>query len=228
MKSLLVRASYRLFILIVFLVQASACAGWRSHVDPFARNYDESNLEGSISSGKSLLLTLSARHAGTDQESQEDVTESYRERGVEVLSASGFFTEVGTDLHEPDLELVLNINEREEFSRGLAYAAGATLLLIPAIDRVQIRGEGKLYSSDGEVLGELNVNERITVVMQLLMLPFFPTAVHATSAAKDDVFKSVLAQLAKNRAAWLEEATGKSTGPSAFAEDGNGAEERVE
>lgn len=183
-------------------LMTTSCAGWRSQIDPQALRYDQIAAARKPAATKKLLLTMTVIHPGADQKIQESRTTDLRESALEYLGNSGYFAEVGINLTDPDLELVLNINEEEHFSMGLTILAGLTLLAIPAHDRVETTTFGEIFSGSGEKLGEVRGEQSMSVLLGLLMFPAIPSLFIAKERSEDDIFKSILAQLLENESVW--------------------------
>lgn len=189
------RGNSRLFVFLVAIALVSpACMAYRSHIDVNAARFDSESISAS-GEGKRLLLTMSLRHAEVPQKAQETRAKELEEAGLEVLRASGYFSEVGTELENPDMELVVNLEEKEHFSQASAFLTGFTLLIIPTSDRVELNGTGEVFSSTGEKLAELRVEESITAWIGIILLPAIPSYFVAGNRYNADIFRSFLVQM---------------------------------
>ena len=190
-------------ILVGVLVVGVGCAVWRSQIDPAAARYEQLASEGRPAAEKRLLLTISVQHPGLNQSQLEKRTSSYRNGAVHFLKDSGYFAEVGTSVTDPDLELVLNVTEEENFSDDLrVLSCFFTACVIPYYNRIEIRALGEVYSGKGDKLGELRVEEDMSVLTSLLLLPAIPSFYVAGSRAWQDVFRSVIVQMNEIEGIW--------------------------
>lgn len=183
--------------IVALTLVATGCMGWRSQIDPHSTRYDAIAAPAPDAPRKRLQLTLSVSHPDVPQQNQERREKVLRNAGLAILSDSGLFAEVGTDIDDPDLELVLRIVEEEHFNRATIWLSALTVFLVPVLDRVETHGVGEIYSGTGENLGELQVESTLSIAIALLALPLVPTAFWASSASQTDLFRSVLVQMAE-------------------------------
>ena len=188
--------------LVIPLLSTIACAGWRSQIDPNALRYDQVASAQSPAPTKRLLVTLTVVHPGIQQGNLERRTSQFRRKAVEIIGASGHFTEVGTNIAKPDLELVLSIHEEEHFSRALTGLSALTLFVFPAVDRVETHTVGEIFSGTGEKLGDVHGGQSRIGAISWLLLPAIPSAVISERRSVEDLFKSVLVQLLENDRVW--------------------------
>lgn len=202
-------------ILSAVLLGNTGCVTWRSQIDPAAGRYDQLASDALRPAEKRLLLTLSVRHPGLNQSTVEQRIRFYRQAGVDFLRDSGYFTEVGTSVTDPDLELVLNISEDQSYADDLAFiSAYLTACLIPVYDRIETRALGEVYSSNGEKLREFRIEENVSILLSPLLLrsPFFvvlfppwppPPSLYAGSdQAVQDIFRSAIVQMNESEGIW--------------------------
>ncbi len=190
-------------VLLCMVVFASGCAGWRSTIDPHSERYEEVVSSCDRPPEKSLLLSISARHLANDQGGAgTDRTETYEKVACDVFQDSGLFSEVGTDVPDPDLELVLNIEEEEHFNQVLTFVCGFTLFIVPAVDRVSLDCEGAVHSASGRELARVEAYEEFKVLIGWIALPAIPTTFIAAGRAQRDIFESVIVQMVENPRLW--------------------------
>ncbi|MBN1866396.1 hypothetical protein JW916_03795 [Candidatus Sumerlaeota bacterium] len=201
----MVRTTGFLALLLLF----TGCAMWRSDIDPNSRRYEPARLSaGKPVEKKSLLLNIGVEHwANGESASDSDVNRvpPFAKRATRLFRESGLFREVGTKVSHPDLELIVNVKEEERFSRVLAALCGITFLVIPAYDRVEYECTGYLKNAEGEesdVLAEVTAKGEMKAVVGWLLLPAAPFSFSTQRRAIDDLFKSVLVQLAENEKVW--------------------------
>ena len=184
-------------VLVACALAATGCMGWQSQIDPHSTRYDAIPAPRTDAPRKRLQLTISVSHPNVPQENQESREKSLRERAVTVLSDSGLFAEVGTDVTDPDLELVLRLVEEEHFSTAMVWLSAFTAFLLPIVDRVETHGVGEIYSGTGDELGKLEVESAVSIAITLLAFPLIPTAFTATNANETGLFRSVVVQMAE-------------------------------
>jgi hypothetical protein len=195
---------FSIVLLVVCIVLgASGCACWRSEIDPNAARYDDVLESAGELPQKSLLLTISASHVANEQEGGgKDCTAKYEKHARKWFAKTGLFAEVGTDVSSPDLELVLNIEERENFNEVLTVITGVTLLVVPTVDRVTFDIEGTVHSSSGSELGKVTVHEEVKVLIGWIALPAIPSVFIVGPALMNDLCESIMVQMIENRRIW--------------------------
>ena len=184
---------YRIAVCLLVFIFVTGCVAWRSAIDQNALRFDD--MVERPSTPKRLLLTLSVRH--------EDVsTYVIRAREINLLKAakkvfeeSPQISEVGVDLEDPDLELVININETNHSSQGMVWLSGFTLFVIPIPNRTEYVGEGQIYDSSGNLLMDVQVSETLRSLISILMVPLIPSVFVVPNRIDQDIFKSVLVQM---------------------------------
>ena len=193
----------RCALLALVLCAPLGCAMWRSKIDPHTVQYEERSPAKAPASSKRLLLTLSVTHESANAQSQEKRLEKYAQIGTRVLVASGRFAAVDTALADPDLELVLDVKEVEHpSSSGFQVLWVITAFIVPLYTRADITATGGIYSGSGEKLGDVAVEQGVSALLSLLLLPAAPSYFSVEDAAREDLFESALQQVLENPAAW--------------------------
>jgi len=191
----------RQLIPLLLAVCLTNCAAWRSQIDPNARRYDQIKATFKDSEKKTLLLRVSAEHKAHGEQG-DDITDLYKKGLLKSFQKSGLFKEVGTDISNPDLELVLNIAREEHFNKVLTFFCGFTLLIVPAYDRVSLEGNGTVHNAKGDELGKIRIQAEMKALIGWVFLPTIPTYFVSTSRFSRDVVNSVLVQMMENKNLW--------------------------
>ncbi|MBW2423829.1 MAG: hypothetical protein JRG86_06255 [Deltaproteobacteria bacterium] len=115
--------------------------------------------------------------------------------GFGVLAGSGYFSEVGTELGEPEAILRLIVDE-EELGGWTTFFCVVTLGVVPARIVRHLTATGELRSADGEKLSDVRVEQSLTQWVWIGFAPTFSTVWNiALQRHQDDIFRSVLVQL---------------------------------
>jgi hypothetical protein len=179
---------------LLTLALLSGCLGYRSHIDPNAARFEREPI-AAASPSKRLLLTLSFRHANVAEEQQQSQASEFRDSAIRWFSESGHFSAVGVDIADPDLELVLNVEEKENYNKAATIISAMTLTVIPVTDRVDLSAKGEVFSSTGEKLADVVVHQSLQSWIGLLLFPATPSLFIAIDRFNEDVFRSILVQM---------------------------------
>lgn len=112
-----------------------------------------------------------------------------------VLNDQHMFKEIGMSVSDPDWSVKFDIREEEHFNEILSALSGATLVLIPFIDYVEISAKATVYDKDGKELATLKSKQDVKYVFQTLFLFLAPWRDVICNQARQNLIKDIVLQL---------------------------------
>ena len=126
----------------------------------------------------------------------------HTEKALRFFRAAGLFAEVGSDVRDPDLEIVLHVVEEEDFSTALTVVSTLTLFMIPVVDDKTVTVTGSILDAHGTTLAPLAAKGEFRVMIQLFLFPAIGSVGAAAEATDDDLYKSIVVQTREHRQLW--------------------------
>ena len=112
-----------------------------------------------------------------------------------VLSNEHMFREIGMSVSDPDWSIKIDIREEEKFNEILSFLSGATLVLIPFVDSVEISAKATVYDKNGKELATLKSKQDVKIVFQTLFLFLAPWRNVISDQAQQNLIKDIILQL---------------------------------
>ena len=124
-----------------------------------------------------------------------------REQVVRVLGESGYFTEIGSDVPEPDLEVIIRLAVEERIDMVAAYATGMTFFLIPSKTHSDVIVDALIRSPHTGEQWNVLLEDSIGSWMQLFLVFGAPFAWHRSvqSDVCENLFRNLAVELKERR-----------------------------
>lgn len=186
-----------LFFTIISIVLHSGCMAFRgAEFTDFSQIYPE-RVSQMPNSDLRVQTFVNARHyANGVVWSASSKTQNIFIKVLEkVLSNQHMFKEIGMSVSDPDWSVKFDIREEEKFNEILSVLSGATLVLIPFVDSVEISAKATVYDKDGKELATLKSKQDVKVVFQTLFLFLAPWRNVIYDQAQQNLIKDIVLQL---------------------------------
>ena len=186
-----------LFLVLAAIVGiGQGCAAYRTGIPEASKAYEPRE-------GGTLIarLTMNAEHWANGQryqQSHKDCLKRHQEVALKVFGKSGLFKEVGPDVTDPDIEIVVTSKEEELYNNVLVYVSGFTLGVIPAWITVANETDVKVATPNGKSIADFSAQSRMRAIIQILLFPAIPTLHVAGSRCTRDLYRSVAVEMSEN------------------------------
>ena len=105
-------------------------------------------------------------------------------RCIKRFQRSGLFTEVGDNLHSPDLRVSIDLTDRGEGSIGMAILTGLTLYIVPSAAKDTYDLNAVVVDTASGNRWSIHLEDHITQWQQIFLLPLMPFRLTPVVAAK--------------------------------------------
>lgn len=189
----MVRSRNRCLLLVVFLgsLSASGCIAFHSGDARLIDPYPPEALQAKPAKPKTVAMETRYQLVGmtTTDSMRQSAVDNIEGWAENIISETGYFR-YSVDKKTADYVLVMNVRDDGEPNVGLAMLSGFTLTIIPAFATDAFTITCELRDHAGNNIGERRIKQKMTTVIQLLMM--FGTPFASPKQVSERMWRQVL------------------------------------